>query len=222
MCILAKDFMRAKKYYDVLSSADPSYFDTKRTWQQFMQLALMFEGLAKKALQEQPTGAQGRDRLKTALEYFRTGCNLAEAHRTEIEDPALGMNKFGFVDVSVCFSTAAWVCMRLSALSAPTDDGSWAAQTLSFIERRKAMNLLNASLSTWDDTVMCAPKLRFQLRFHLEIDSTIAILGDQRILWLLFEEYIDNLIWYMFPFIALSVSLFLAILCHQRALEAQI
>jgi hypothetical protein len=47
-------------------------------------------------------------------------------------------------------------------------------------------------------------------------------LGDQRILWLLFEEYIDNLIWYMFPFITLSVSLFFAILSHQRALEAQI
>jgi hypothetical protein len=69
---------------------------------------------------------------------------------------------------------------------------------------------------------MEAYRLRPYDGWHLEIDSTTEILGDQRILWLLFEEYIDNLIWYMFPFIALSGSLFFAILSHQRALEAQI
>ena len=155
ICILAKDFERAKKYYDVLSAADPSYFDltnsNPRRWQPFMQLALMFEGLAKEALQGQYSAStQGLDHLKSALEYFRTSCRLAEAHRNEIEDPELRMNSFGLLDVSVCFSSAARVCIRLSALNAPTDDGSWATQALSFMERGKARSLLDA-LSSWDE-----------------------------------------------------------------------
>jgi hypothetical protein len=56
----------------------------------------------------------------------------------------------------------------------------------------------------------------------LEIDSITAILGDQRVFWLLFEEYIDNLIWYMFLFKALSVSLFFAICCDCIAVEVEI
>ena len=156
ICILAKDFKRAQKFYDTLSAADPSYFDLTRPnldprrWQPFTQLALMFEGLAKEALQGQHnTSTQGLDHLKTSLEYFRTSCALVEAHRNEIEDPELRANSFGLLDVSVCFSSAARVCMRLSALNAPTDDGSWATQALSFIERGKARSLLDA-LSSWD------------------------------------------------------------------------
>jgi hypothetical protein len=89
--------------------------------------------------------------LKKSLSELRESCDLAEAHRYEIEDADARMYSFGLLDVNVCFSTAARICTRLWALKEPCDAGSWAMQALSFIERGKARSLLDA-LSTWDDT----------------------------------------------------------------------
>ena len=150
ICILAKDFQNAFKYYEDLKQTDPTYLDTQtqhsvggRRWQASLDLGKMWEGLGKQAITEDKE--EGLRNLKLALENYKISCDLAETHRQEIQDPDIRMRSFGRFDVVECFAGAARVCLQLYQ---DTGELEWIEQSLVFVERGKARSLLD-SLSSW-------------------------------------------------------------------------
>jgi len=150
ICILAKDFQKAFKYYEKLKQADPTYFDTQtlhsvggRRWQGSLDLGKMWEGLGKQLITVDDE--EGLHNLKLALENYKISCDLAETHRQEIQDPDIRMRSFGRFDVVECFAGAARVSLQLYE---HTGERDWIEQSLGFVERGKARSLLD-SLSSW-------------------------------------------------------------------------
>jgi hypothetical protein len=137
LCVRAKDFPRAVKFFNQVQERDPRYYSTGRSglesgrdWEALLLAGLMQEGLGKK---------------DEGLRLFHAAAYLAETHYENLQDPIERLTSFGQDDVASVFITAARICLEYDALrhphapkqfdcTPPLEGGTWVEQALLFLE----------------------------------------------------------------------------------------
>lgn len=145
MCVSAKDYRRALRFFERIQSISPNFFsfdsdDKKaRHWASTLNAGLMYEGLGKR---------------QEALQCFVTSCHLAESHREVLHDSHSRLYSFGKADVGKAFISAVRISLLFHAegyektpqefqCTPRLTQQTWTEQGLHFLEQAKARHLLD-------------------------------------------------------------------------------